>query len=392
MDQNSSHKFLIDSWLSSADRCIREGRYVAADEFLQKVLEIQSDNPTARVFLERIQFLTNQLSHRTGLQPELQNEIRHYREILLRRKSSEINSYLTEAKRQIESGYFDLAQEQLIHAKAIDPGNLYATELERRLEDLRGTARGGVSKEREFRYRSRVLKYWMNGKPSGDQQTYIAGVRRELGIPDDLAAKLDHDVQCEAYRGALHELWMNGGLIGFTNQMIEGLRKNFGISRLDHAAVERSLLQDVRRNRILGTVLVADHDEAMLNELTYKLRMNAYTTIGAVTTEEALAGFRIARPDIVIAASEFTGGESGFALFEMIRALPNCATLPIFLTGSGIDRTTLLIGKRLGVEEFFEKPLDYELLFATLRGVILRLNSGKNRPAPAPSQDRSPRR
>jgi CheY-like chemotaxis protein len=395
MAQNTSQKFLIESWLSSADRCIREGRYVAGDEFLQKVLELQPENSTARVYQERIQFLTNQLSHRTGLQPEMQNEIRHYREMLVKRKSTEINAYLAETKRQIEEGYFDRAYEHLVHALALDPGNLYARELERRLNELRSTPPSGIPKEREHRYRSLVMKYWSNGKPSAEHQSLIAAIRKDIGIPDDLAARLEHDVQCDAYRDTLYELWASGGLVGFTNETIEELRKNFGITRLDHAAVERLLLQDVRRNKILGTVLVVDGDEAMLNELTYKLRMSAYSVIGAINIEEALASLKIARPDIMIGAAEFTGGDLGFTLFEVVRSLPNCATLPIFLTGSSIDRTTLLIGKRLGVEDFFLKPLDFELLFATLRGTILRINGGKARPHPSlppPPLRKPPRR
>lgn len=312
----------------------------------------------------------------------MQNEIRHYREVLVKRKSTEINFHLSEAKRQIEAGYFDKAYEQLVHALAIDPGNLYARELERRLGELRGTTPGGIPKEREYRYRARVMKYWINGKPSAEHQAAIAAIRKETGIPNDLALRLERDVQCDAYRDALYELWSNGGLVGFTNETIEELRKNYGVSRLDHASVERLLLQEVRRNRIIGTVLVVDGDEAILNELTYKLRMNAYSVIGAINIEEALAGLKIARPDIIIAAAEFSGGESGFTLFEVVRALPNCATLPIIFTGTAIDRTTLLIGKRLGVEEFFLKPLDYELLFAAIRGIILRINGGKARPHP----------
>jgi tetratricopeptide (TPR) repeat protein len=382
MTDTGSQKTLIESLLTSADHCIREGRYVAGDEFLQKVLQLQPDNPTARVYQERIQFLTNQLAHRTGLQPEMQNEIRHYRELLIKRRSTEINSHLTEVKRHIEEGYFDEAYKQLVHALAIDPGNLYARELERRLAELRRASPSGITKEREYRYRSKVIKYWINGKPSPENQERIMLIRKEIGIPDNLATGLEHEVQCDAYRDALYELWSNGGLVGFTDETIENLRKNYAISRLDHAAIERLLLQAVRRNKILGTVLVVDSDTAILNDLTYKLRINSYSVIGAISIEEALASFKICRPDIVISTVEFSGGESGFSLFEVLHSLPNCATLPVFLTGTSFDRTTLLIGKRLGVEEFFLKPLDFELLIATFRGTMLRIGGGKARQHP----------
>ncbi|HZY10825.1 MAG TPA: hypothetical protein VFF29_06690, partial [Bacteroidota bacterium] len=55
-----------------------------------------------------------------------------------------------------------------------------------------------------------------------------------------------------------------------------------------------------------------------------------------------------------------------------IRGTPATAHVPFLFMTSTMDRTTLVISKRLGVDDFLTKPLDYELLFATMTGKLLR--------------------
>jgi Tfp pilus assembly protein FimV len=68
----------IDEWLRHADRYIRAGRYIAADELLQKVRRMQPTNELAANYQDRIHFLVRQLSQRVGLEKSIQMEVRRF--------------------------------------------------------------------------------------------------------------------------------------------------------------------------------------------------------------------------------------------------------------------------------------------------------------------------
>ncbi|MBA4311215.1 MAG: hypothetical protein C0417_01155 [Chlorobiaceae bacterium] len=121
-----------------------------------------------------------------------------------------------------------------------------------------------------------------------------------------------------------------------------------------------------------GTILVVDEDEQTLLHITSALRSNHFAVIGANNIEEALSCLKIATPNVIISESHFRSGEAGFELYDFIRGNSFLRTIPfVFITGS-LDRITLLIGKRLGVDEFVPKPIDYELLVAIISGKIHR--------------------
>jgi len=130
-------------------------------------------------------------------------------------------------------------------------------------------------------------------------------------------------------------------------------------------------LNQVRKNRVRGTVLIVDPDAALLKELTYKLRLSSYAIITAINVEEALESMKLVRPTFVLSEVEFPGSVSGFDLFQAIRLTSEGRNIPVFFVTANPDRTTQIIGKRLGVDEFFTKPLDYELLLATFSGKLL---------------------
>lgn len=366
-----TQKFQIDEWLRQADKCIREGRYIGADECLQKVFKLQPENSTARTYQDRIQFLVNQLAQRPGLQSTLHIEIRKYRDMILQRKSNEVNSYLVQSRQMLDNGLFDGALDGVRKALAIDGNNLYAKELQTRITELRGPKGHPSGKEQEYMFRSLVKESWVNGQPSEDQQRIIGEMQKKLKITDEQFRQYERDVKSELYFEALHAQWLDGGLVGFTDEIIADLMKKFSISRIEHSAIESKLLNQVRKNRVRGTILIVDSDAALLKELTYKLRLSSYAIITAINVEEALESMKLVRPTFVLSEVEFPGSVSGFDLFQAIRLTAEGRNIPVFFVTATPDRTTQIIGKRLGVDEFFTKPLDYELLLATFSGKLL---------------------
>src|ERR1041385_6267021 len=97
-------KMQIEEWLRQADRHIRAARYIAADEALQKVFEVDPTNEVAEAYHGRIPFFIKQVSQRVGMNVELQAEIRKYNELVARRKVNEVQSYLVKGQKALEEG------------------------------------------------------------------------------------------------------------------------------------------------------------------------------------------------------------------------------------------------------------------------------------------------
>ena len=86
-----NQKTQTEEWLREADKNIRMGRYLAADELLQKIFAIHPQNTTAHAFQDRIQFLIRQLSQRVGLEDDMYKEIKKYN--CYADKDCQINSF-----------------------------------------------------------------------------------------------------------------------------------------------------------------------------------------------------------------------------------------------------------------------------------------------------------
>jgi CheY-like chemotaxis protein len=368
---NEMQKAQIDEWLRQADTHIRGGRYLAADELIQKVLDIQPQHSVAHSYQDRIQFLIKQLSQRVGMENDMYREIQKYRELLLKRKSGQIDSYLNSSHRYLDEGNFKQALEQANKALALDPGNVFAKELMQRIREV--SSKPGITTsetQRENKFSAFIRECWQKGLPSEIEREQIRTMQTELNIPDGKCLELERTIKNTLYKQALQQIWVTGGLSSFTEEMVDTLRRQFDISRVDHSVIEAEFLKEFRKNRIKGNILIVDTDENYLIELSALLRMNFYAVIAASTLGEALASMKIVSPDIVITSVNPESGTPGFDLFEAIRKSTTNRYVPCIFTTSTNDRTTYLIGKRLGVDEFFLKPIDHELLLSTLDGKL----------------------
>ncbi|MBI1806910.1 MAG: response regulator [Ignavibacteria bacterium] len=339
---------------------------------LQKVFAIHPEHGVALSYQDRIQFLVKQLSQRVGLSRDIQTEIRKYKDIYLQRKNTQISSILVAAQKMLEDGHFKKASEQANRVLSLDSQNMYAKALLQRLTDLQhraGTA--DIDSEQEFKFSSVLKESWRNGKPSEAQLSVLTKIQGALKVQDARRLALEREVKNSLYKEALYEIWNTGGLSAFTAEAIDHLRAKYKISRMDHSFIEMSLLREVRKNKIRGTILLVEEDENALLEMAAKFRSHFYAVIAAQSFDEALSILKTVTTDVVISEVMLDGMTAGFDLYEFVRTTPATTHIPFIFMTSSLDRTTQLIGKRLGVDEFITKPIDYELLFATIDGKLL---------------------
>lgn len=113
-------------------------------------------------------------------------------------------------------------------------------------------------------------------------------------------------------------------------------------------------------------ILLVDQDEQVLTSLTHTLRLYGFRVMGAGTFEEALRSLSLATPDVIISEVNFADGPIGFDLFFWVRNHSHLVDTPFLYLVSRITREMLIAGKRFGVDDFILKPLDPEVVVASL--------------------------
>lgn len=116
-------------------------------------------------------------------------------------------------------------------------------------------------------------------------------------------------------------------------------------------------------------ILCIEDEATLLADLLEELKAADYQVVAASSVEQALLQLKQRRPDLVLCDVMLGDNCSrdGYFIHQYIREQrPDLADLPfIFLTALG-QRSAQLDAKRLGVDDYLVKPVDYDMLLATV--------------------------
>lgn len=119
-------------------------------------------------------------------------------------------------------------------------------------------------------------------------------------------------------------------------------------------------------------IVLCVEDEADLREdIVDELRASGYAALGAADGLAAFGLLKTVRPDLVLCDISMPG-LGGYELLNKIRTeRPDLADVPfVFLTALN-DRSEVIGGKRAGADDYLVKPVDFDLLIASIEA---RLN------------------
>ncbi len=119
-------------------------------------------------------------------------------------------------------------------------------------------------------------------------------------------------------------------------------------------------------------ILVVDQDERVLTALTETMRKYGFAALGAATFDEAIEALGKFKPALIISEVNFENGPVGFDLYFWIRNNSELSTLPFLYLATRVTREMLIAGKRMGVDEFILKPLDEEVVMASVLNSLTR--------------------
>lgn len=119
------------------------------------------------------------------------------------------------------------------------------------------------------------------------------------------------------------------------------------------------------------TLLVVDDNQALREGLVEMLSFEGFHVLTAANGREALQSMDEVTPDLIL--SDITMPVmDGYDFFSAVRSRPDWVTIPfIFLTARS-DKEDMLIGKKLGAEDYLIKPLSRKELVTAIRTRLTR--------------------
>jgi PleD family two-component response regulator len=131
----------------------------------------------------------------------------------------------------------------------------------------------------------------------------------------------------------------------------------------------------VRRPRRSELVCVVDQDERLLLSLNQSLRREGFDTICAGSYDEALDLLQRFSPDIILSEVNFESGPRGFDLYLWVKTNRRLRDVSFLFLAMHLDREILIAGKRFGVDDFILKPVDDDVVIASVLNCIARKRS-----------------
>ena len=119
-------------------------------------------------------------------------------------------------------------------------------------------------------------------------------------------------------------------------------------------------------------VMIVDQDERLLVSLTGTLRRYGFMAIAASSYDEAVESYAMVKPEVVISEVNFDTGPRGFDLYLWLKTNSGNEDLPFLFLATRIDRDTLIAGKRFGVDDLILKPVDDDVVIASVINSLSR--------------------
>lgn len=138
-------------------------------------------------------------------------------------------------------------------------------------------------------------------------------------------------------------------------------------------------------------VILCIEDEAQLRrDIRDELIEAGYQVVEAGNGTEALAILESLRPDLVLCDISMPGLDGYGVLEALRRKKQQHAEIPFVFLSALADPRHIVDGKRLGADDYLVKPIDYDLLLATIEArlrQIGRIRSARRPHLPQPACD-----
>jgi CheY-like chemotaxis protein len=142
--------------------------------------------------------------------------------------------------------------------------------------------------------------------------------------------------------------------------------------------VDRHRMSPPGRRSWHGLALLVDQDDRVVAGLLPAFRSSGFGVLAASNVREAAEILAEWTPDVVLSDVNFAGGSEGLGLFHAVRSEPRLIGTAFVFLAALLDRHLMIAGRRMGVDDMLQKPVDPDVAVAAAFHALRR-----RRPSPA---------
>ena len=116
-------------------------------------------------------------------------------------------------------------------------------------------------------------------------------------------------------------------------------------------------------------ILIVEDDPDVLHSMHVRLRAHNYDTSSAEDAISCMAEARKSEPDLIILDLGLPAGD-GFVLMDRFKKVPSLARVPVIVVSGRDVREHQQRLMASGARAFLKKPVDNQLLLATIREAL----------------------
>ncbi len=376
-------KETITKHLRAADEYFRYNRFDEGLVQIDQALAIDPRNVLARSFRERIIMMQKRSASSSGLDAKTglsEDE-----------KGAITAKLLAEAEELIKAQNYKMALNKVSEVYRADPKNFFARAYSDRIEELQqqqkkeaeqffakpapaAPAAAAVappvkSGGSNSMYRELMKEVWFDGKMTPEEEHELKKVRDIFNISNKEHFDIEREVKLDAYIEALKLAWRDGVLTTNERETLELMRKRYDINTDEHHALENKIQEAKKGTPTKATILLVDPERDHITPLIQFFKDHHYDVIPALRVEDAFQKIINHFPQLVLTEIVFSSsGLDGFSLFEKLQQHPTLKHVPFFFMSRIKDDKVIRAGLRLGLDLYFTKPVDHDLLLAAIEG------------------------
>lgn len=335
--------------------------------------------------IEEERFEEKRLSIRQEIEIELhqkyETQIAEEREQI----KKEAEALIENEKKRLEAEYNELLQAQNEQIQKMR--SELRSEMERallaRLEkvaeeydskmDLLGVKLPETKENRLAFYKNKMMQCYDAGAPSVDNAKMLMQLKELLELTFDEHLAVESDVRLDLYVQLVERKIHVGELNSQNLEALDKIKQQFNITPDEALNLESHILSIFERITIKGKLLIVDDDLMLLQSLSDMMATCDYQVITAPDIKTALEKLQSIRVDLILSDIKFGPNElDGFQFFKSVQEQPHLRNIPFLFMSSLQDGVIIRSGVQLGVDDYITKPMDPELLIATIEGKLKR--------------------
>ena len=286
-------------------------------------------------------------------------------EKMIRAQNDQIQKFRSEMRSEMEQALLSRL-EKIAH------------EYDHKME-LLGAKLPDTKEDRFAFYRAKMLDCYQNGQPSVDDAKMLMRLKEMLELTFDDHLSVESDVRLDLYVKKVERKILSGELNALNANALEILKQQFNITPEESTRLEPYILQSFERIATKGRLLVVDDDEMLLQSLDGVLTDSGFQVITASDIIMALEKLKSTPFDLILSDIKFANGElDGFKFFKAVQEQPFLRTIPFIFMSALLDGVIIRSGVQLGVDDYITKPMDPDLLVATIEGKLKRYKNLRN--------------